>query len=540
MASAAPDSPDARPRTAEADVVVVGFGAAGAAAAITAADAGAQVTIIEKQPHDVVSDDGRIAEVRHTPNSRMSAALIYCPHDADAAYRYQKAMNRLYGIDDVPDEMVRTWARGVVDVHRWLRGLAGGEVFELAGADGGTTAGRYGGPEFPELPGASATRRVHNPQAGWGWFACLARNVLARSVDVRYATRATELVQRAGSREVIGVRADTPAGPLFIRARRAVVLCPGGFEFDLTMQASYLRIWPFRFYGNPANTGDGVRMALQAGADLWHMNNVVGRATAWWPDAPHAFTVYPWNRAYAGGSRYRDGTPIPQFGPSYAFVFVDRDGRRFTQEIYKPHIFYWQLMHFDPVRGIFPRIPFHMVFDEKTRREGPLGGTTGATGPIRLYDWSADNSREIDKGWIRRAHTLGELAEAIEVPKRALLDSVSRWNRFCRDGKDDDFGRVAHSLVPIDTPPYYEMIQWPGGPNTLGGARRDHRAQVLAPGGEPIPRLYSAGEFGSMFGFVYEGGSNTAECIVFGRIAGAGAAAERPLPRAGLDEPARS
>lgn len=508
------------------DVIVIGFGGAGAVAAITACDAGAEVMILEKQPPDRLDGNGREIDIRHTPNSRMSAALIYCPANAEDAYRYQKAMNRLYGTDDVPDEMVRVWAESVVENHDWLRALSGGGIFELADAGGGTTAGRFGGPEFPELPGAGATRRIHNPQAGWGWFGCLARNVRERSIEIIHNSPVKELVQHPATKEILGVSAQIEGRTVAIRAHRAVVMTPGGFEFNAAMKASYLRIWPFHFYGNPGNTGDGINMALKAGADLWHMNNVVGRATAWWPDAPHAFTVYPWNRSYAGGTHYRDGAKMAQYGPSYSFIFVDRDGRRFAQEIYKPHIFYWQLLHFDPLRGIFPRVPFHMVFDEKTRCEGPLGGTTGATGPINLYDWSADNSAEIEKGWIRRAASLRELADIIEVPAAQLKASIARWNRFCRRGADEDFGRAAESLVPIDTPPFYELIQWPGGPNTLGGAKRNARAQVIDPDGCPIPRLYSAGEFGSMFGFMYEGGSNTAECIVFGRIAGANAAGE--------------
>ncbi|MDP6101418.1 MAG: FAD-binding protein, partial [Dehalococcoidia bacterium] len=84
-------------------------------------------------------------------------------------------------------------------------------------------------------------------------------------------------------------------------------------------------------------------------------------------------------------------------------------------------------------------------------------------------------------------------------------------------------------LVPISNPPYYAVKMWPGGPNTQGGPKRNHRAQILNVDGDPIARLYAAGEFGSVYGMLYpSGGGNIAECIAFGRIAGEHAAREEP------------
>ncbi len=76
-------------------------------------------------------------------------------------------------------------------------------------------------------------------------------------------------------------------------------------------------------------------------------------------------------------------------------------------------------------------------------------------------------------------------------------------------------------LVLISNPPYFAIQLWPGAPNTQGGPRRNEKAQVVDTKGMPIPRLYSAGELGSIFGMLYpSGGGNLAECITFGRIAG--------------------
>lgn len=84
-------------------------------------------------------------------------------------------------------------------------------------------------------------------------------------------------------------------------------------------------------------------------------------------------------------------------------------------------------------------------------------------------------------------------------------------------------------MVPVTTGPFYAVPLYPGGPNTQGGPRRNAKAQVLRPDGTPIPRLYSAGELGSIYGVQYPGGGNVGECFAFGQIAGKNAAAEEPV-----------
>jgi len=516
----------------EADVVVVGYGGAGAVTAITAHDAGAKVLVVEKLPADVFDKDGHVAEVRHHPSSRMTGALIFAPSNVDDAYAYQKRMNELYGIDDVPGDMLRTWAEMVVQNYDWLKTLKGSEIFEIFNTGEGTEEHEVGPlrhPEFPEFPGAKATRHIGNPQAGYGWFGCLARNVVDRKITVLYNSPAKELVQNPNSKEILGVIATRDGKEVAIKAKRAVVLTCGGFEYNMEMQASYLRVWPFRFYGNSGNTGDGVKMALKAGAALWHMNNISGRVTSWWPDYPFAFTVRP-NRSKKRLVGYMDrhGKRSPDYPPAFSFIIVDKYGRRFANEIYKVHTFYWETVCFDTQKAEFPRIPSHFIFDESTRKAGPIVLELGAPGPIRLYEWSPDNSKEIERGWIRKGNSLRELAEKIGVPHDNLEDTVAEYNKYCKDGHDSEFNRPKRTLSPIETSPFYEAIQWPGGPNTQGGAKRNKHAQVVDPDEKPIPRLYSAGEFGSIYGFLYEGGGNTSECIAFGRIAGKNTAAEKP------------
>jgi succinate dehydrogenase/fumarate reductase flavoprotein subunit len=146
---------------------------------------------------------------------------------------------------------------------------------------------------------------------------------------------------------------------------------------------------------------------------------------------------------------------------------------------------------------------------------------------VEPYIWSKDNSAEIEKGWIKKADTISELAEKIGRDPKVLEETVSRYNRYCEAGEDPDFGREAKLLLPIKTPPYYAMEQTPAVLNTQGGPRRNKHAQIVDPNGDPIPRLYSAGELGSIYGNCYNGGGNNGENMAFGQIAGRNAAAEK-------------
>jgi predicted oxidoreductase len=109
----------------------------------------------------------------------------------------------------------------------------------------------------------------------------------------------------------------------------------------------------------------------------------------------------------------------------------------------------------------------------------------------------------------------------------ALEATVSRWNRFCDAKHDADFGRTL-MLAPIVDKPFYAVELLPSMLNTQGGPRRNEKGQIVRPDGTPIPRLYSAGELGSIYSYLYQGTGNIGECLAFGRVSGRNAAAEAP------------
>jgi succinate dehydrogenase/fumarate reductase flavoprotein subunit len=197
----------------------------------------------------------------------------------------------------------------------------------------------------------------------------------------------------------------------------------------------------------------------------------------------------------------------------------------------------------------YPLSPHYLIFDEVTRKAGAIadfGGMQGmanAITPKRLGGnasewgakdggWSQDNSAEIEKGWIIKADTVKDLAEAMaepELPPEKLEATVNRWNEICEAGEDKDFGRSGRSLVKIATPPYYAVRYWPGGFSTCGGPRKNAGGQVMGVSGKPIGRLYAAGSLGHTMGQVYSmAGANYCECFVWGRITGRNVAALTP------------
>ncbi|HET8587430.1 MAG TPA: FAD-binding protein, partial [Candidatus Limnocylindria bacterium] len=301
---------------------------------------------------------------------------------------------------------------------------------------------------------------------------------------------------------VAGALVDHQGSRQRIRARRATVLASGGYQSDHAIQAQFLGD---TYYGlGPAsNSGDGIRMAQAVGADLWHMAAV----------------------ACTPGYRVPDfEPPIGHHMPAGGFVYLDQRGHRFMDETgIDAHGWWAEATYADPETMARPRIPAYVVFGERTRLTGPIAFTDrGAISD--LYAWSADNSEELRRGWIGCASSVDELASQLNVDAAALDATLSAYETACASGNDGEFGREASTLEPIAGPPYYSIALWPTLFNTQGGPRRDAASRVIDALGRPIPRLYSAGELGSLWHRFYPGAGNVSEALASGRIAGRNAA----------------
>jgi succinate dehydrogenase/fumarate reductase flavoprotein subunit len=337
-------------------------------------------------------------------------------------------------------------------------------------------------------------------------FDLLSKNVEKRNIKVLTNTPAKELVMNEKG-EVVGVIAEKDGKKLAIKARKAVVMTCGGFEYNAEMKRDYLPVKFTYAHGNPGNTGDGIRMVNEIGAQLWHMTALACNVGFKAPEYDATFHI---------------------MFLSPAFIYVDKNAKRFINEgKLETHLFWVYLSYLDTDHATFPRIPTYAIFSEEARKRGALyPGTSGYNRD--KYKWSLDNSAEIARGWITKANSVSELASKIELDAATLEKTMVKYNQDAKAGMDTDFGRTKEHLRAVDGPPYYAIKLWPCLLNTQGGPRRDIEGRVLDANGKPIPRLYAAGEFGSIWGFLYQGANNVGECIAFGRISGKNAAMEKP------------
>jgi len=495
----------------EADVVVVGYGGAGACAAITAHDAGAQVIIMEKAPY------------RGGGNTGICLGQWVCPTNVQHAVEYLKAGSE----DHTPPDVIQAWAEEVCKNRAFYDrlGVKYAQVKNIAG--------------YPKLPHFSSMILYQTEGQGNGLFMQLDKHVRDRKVQILFGTPGKELIQDPGAKEILGVYGQEVSGTwgkekkgriVAVKARRGVVLTTGGFEHNEEMKRRFHKAYPTAFYGWRYNTGDGIKMAQKAGADLWHMDIMCGASNAVFRDIDPNY-----------------GFQIQIHPKADNYLYVDNLGRRFMNEksplASNPHTGFWQFFGWDEQECGYTRTPYWLIFDSVGFKAGPLGSVKGAKGLRGLYiiptdlggfeGWSNDNFEELNRGWIRSGNTIEELATNIkknEFGKRMdaadLAASINRYNELCAKKNDDDYSRPVSSMLPVNAPPYYAFAKVAGGVCTHGGPRRSARAEVLDPELVPIPRLFSAGELGSIYGRTYSvTGGNIGEASAFGRIAGRNAAA---------------
>ena len=494
----------------EFDVVVVGFGFAGGVSAIEAHDAGAKVLLIEKMP-----DPGGISICSH--------GAICSTKDPDGAFTYLKHTNA----GRTPDPVLRALAEGMKDNEPYARKLS-----ELTGAEFmiRERGGNYPFPgedafyytqitAIPNIDASTVYPQVKGRPGGPLVFYVLQKNVAERGIEVRCNTPAKKLISNA-DREVIGIVVDTPNGEKRIRTRKGVILASGGFEANEEMQKQYWQIMPVTTAANGGNTGDGIQMAQALGADLWHMWHFHGSYGFLHPDKdefPYGIRVkrFP---DWIPGMENRAVVQAP-------WIIVDQSGERYMNE-FPPYVqdTGWRPMeHYDPVTQSFPRIPSLLIYDELGRRRFPMGNPAYNEQDM-TYVWSQDNSKEIEEGIIKKADTVGELADMFGLDGNRVKATMERWNEMCVSKVDVEFGRPAGTMMKIQRPPFYGGQVWPVLSNTQGGPVHDSKQRIIDVNGNAIPRLYAAGEMGSSFGHLYLAGGNIAECFVTGRIAGKEAA----------------
>lgn len=462
---------DTIPWNAEYDAVVVGFGAAGAIAAIDMADAGLDVVVLEKAPYGHEGGNTRYCSQRF---------LHVDEKDRDTMITYMKNVRGLY--ENMADETIEFLVDGFTKTLAYYEKL-GGVKYELKHD-----------PEFPMFEGSEIVTKCYTMnQGGKGFWPIIRAAAVERAdkIHIWYESPVCKLIQDPYTKTILGVTVRRGDETYNVRAKRGVVLACGGFEANNRMVEDYLQL-PYAIpLGSPYNTGDGITMALEAGADLWHMSALSGPFL----EFQNPNTTIPFRQLM--------GTLSYSSLKDTSAIIIGADGTRFVEEtvgLKHGHVMF---------HGLFIRVPISLpawaVFDEQARLLKPL---------YRV--WSQGMEKELEKGWIIKGETLEELAEKIGVPAENLVAQIERYNGYCEKGVDEELGRPEKYLHAFGEGPYYALPLKPAMINTQGGPTRNIECEVLDPAGNPIPRLYSAGELGSFYSSIYQGAGNIAECMVTG------------------------
>ncbi|MFI9827030.1 3-oxosteroid 1-dehydrogenase [Streptomyces sp. NPDC051913] len=532
------------------DVVVIGSGAAGMTAALTAAKQGLSVVVLEKAP-TFGGSAARSGAGIWIPNNPVilaagvpdtpakAAAYLAAVVGADVPAARQQAF-LAHGPAMISFVMANSplrfrWMEGYSDYYPELPGgLPGGRSIEPDYLDGNVLGAELArlNPSYMEVPDGMV---VFSADYKWLTLAavsakglavateCLARGtkaltlgqkpltmgqslagglrkgLLDAGVPVRLNTPLTDLLVESGA--VTG--AVTPAG--LYRARRAVVVGSGGFEHNLAMRTQYQRqpIGTDWTVGAKENTGDGIRAGQRAGGALALMDD------AWWgpaiplPGQPYFCLA---ERTLPGG------------------LMVNAAGARFVNEAAP----YSDVVHIMYDRNpTDPDIPAWLIVDQNYRNRYLFKDVS----PTLAFpdDWYSS-------GAARKAWTVDALATAIGVAPAALRTTVSRFNSLALQGKDTDQHRGDSAydhyytdpsvlpnscLAPLWLPPYYAFRIVPGDLGTKGGLVTDARARVLRDDGTVVPGLYAAGNASAaVMGHSYAGaGSTIGPAMTFGYIA---------------------
>ena len=453
------------------DVIVIGAGGAGMAAAVKAADEGAKVVVLERLAFPGGNTQLAQGQINAADPVRQPKQGI-----KDSPELHAKQTLEAGDFRGNP-ERVRVLCENAYDAITWLEGLGmkfKPEVFQMFG-------GLYPRAHAPEMP------------KGKGYVTVLLKALDERNVPIVKGVRVTDIIRDTpASGDVRGVRCETKDGVRYLRARKGVVLAAGGFSANQYLRELHdPRVAGLGTDNLPNETaGDVMMAAARVGGYLVGMDFIQST-----PGAP-------------AGKKMKIilNTRVAES------IYVDKRGNRIVDEGSRRDVIR------DAVLSTPERYAYTVCDNEN----------------FMSYDEVNRNAImkgiEINEAWT--APTIRELAQKMGVDPDGLEKTIRRYNdEFVKNGKDTDFGKTPVNLTKrIEVGPFWACYTGMTVHHTMGGLNTNVKAQCLDWTGAVIPRLYAAGEItGGIHGTNRVGGNAVLDCFVFGQIAGENAAREKAL-----------
>ncbi|WP_270477023.1 flavocytochrome c [Faecalibacterium prausnitzii] len=488
----------------DADVVVIGAGGAGMTAAMTAADAGQKVVILESQAmvggnsaratggmnaaKTVYQDENEFDQAAGVEKTLATAAEKYADNETItalaktvseqwAAYQANPTgyfdsvelmeLDTMVGGKGINDpELVKTLCEGTADAIDWLdeNGITLHNVSSFGGA---------------------SVKRIHRPvneegkvvSVGAYMIPLLQENCEKRGIDIVLNTTVDTILTDANG-AAVGVSGTDKDGNTVVVNAKSVILATGGFGANLDMVTQYKpELAGFMTTNAAGAQGQGIEMATAIGAGTVDMDQIQIHPTV---EANTAALITEGLRG--------DGAILVNANGER---FVDEVGTRdvvSAAEIAQPGSYSW------------------LIVDQ---------AMVDASSVIQGY---------IKKGYTKTGATYEELAKELDVDPAAFANTMETWNGYVEAKNDPDFGRTSFAN-PLNNGPYYAIKVTAGVHHTMGGVTINSATEVLKEDGTVIPGLFAAGEVtGGVHGANRLGGTAVADFVVFGRIAGESAA----------------
>ncbi|WP_036611455.1 flavocytochrome c [Oribacterium sp. P6A1] len=491
----------------DTDIVVVGMGGAGMTAAITAADAGKSVVILESQPmgggNTVRSTGGLNAagtEEQKSNEFTEADGVEKTLATAKEKWADNETITKLAATVQQQWDAYKASPEGYFDTPELMaldtmiggHGINDPELVSTLtnGSAGAVTWLKDHGADLPSVgaAGGASVKRIHRPvddkgktkAVGAYIVPVLTKNVEDRDgIEVYYNTTANKILMEDG--KAVGVVAEGETGNTVTVNAKAVILATGGFGGNQEMVEQYRPdLKGFVSTNADGAKGQGITMATadDVKADVVDLDQI---------------QIHPTVHTDPDGNAHLITEGVRGDGA----ILVNKEGKRFYDEVStRDKVSAAEIEQTDGVA--------YLILDQT------------------MIDGSAVYQGYLDAGYGAKGETYEELAKAIGIPEDAFKETMEGWAKIWADKKDEEFGRTSFSNEnSLDKAPYYAILVSPGIHHTMGGLKIDTATEVINTDGNVIPGLFAAGEVtGGVHGGNRLGGTAVTDIIVFGQIAG--------------------